>query len=208
MDIGSLLFSSMLRPTEQYLSREIIDKPKGAKSNLKSTTSKIINKKKDLFRKKLAVRENSIDKEIEMAIGDIKNPQQDITNQLFQKENIEDSDFAVQKYEAKTNKMFDEIKNAFKNLYNTFVGYAKGTYTSIRTRTRKIIEGPVRMTTEKFCKVGQYIMAAICPQWNMPTLSKMDFDTLSVQIANHIFIGKKGIKYNPAYSTLRYAVKD
>ena len=55
----------------------------------------------------------------------------------------------------------------------------------------KIIEGPVRITTEKFCKVGQYIMAALCPQWNMPTLSKMDLDTLSVQISNHVVIDKK-----------------
>jgi hypothetical protein len=199
----------MSQPTEQYLSREVRDKPisKNTIQNLKCAISKAIGKKKGLFRKK-AVKEDSLDSEIRAAIEDIKKPQQDIINQLFQKEIIEDSDFAVQKYEAKANKMFDEIKNAFKNLYSTFVGYAKGTYTSIKTRTRKIIEGPVRMTTEKFCKVGQYIMAAVSPQWNMPTLSKMDFDTLSVQIANHITIGEEGIKHNPAYGTLRYAVKD
>ena len=53
----------------------------------------------------------------------------------------------------------------------------------------KIIEGPVRMTMAKATKVGEYILAAVNPQWNMPTLSKMDYDTLYPSVVSHTSLG-------------------
>ena len=198
---NSFLFFSMQNPTEMYLCKEIKDTAKTAKGKVKSL--------KDLLRKK-AVKGGSIDAEIEAAMMDVKIKSEDIADWLMAKEMTKSSGSDAI-YETKPKESSDIIKSALKNLYQTFMSYAKTTYKKIRATAdhgkRKIIEGPVRMTTEKFCKVGQCIMAALIPQWNMPTLSKMDMDTLSVQIANHIVIDEEGIQQNAAYGSLRYQVK-
>lgn len=215
MDIGFLLFSSMLNPTELYLSKEFKNKPKAARSKInkpKVTISKTIDNKISLFRKKAAAAEDSIDHEIEMAMADIRKPEQEnIIEELLAKELIKNSAPEVAKYETPINKTSNEIKSALKSLYQTFVSYAKGAYTKIKSEgkniaygSRKIIEGPVRMTLAKFIKVFEYVLAALNPQWNMPTLSKMDFDTLSPAVTNHIVIDEDSIKYDSSYGTLRY----
>lgn len=217
MDISFLLFSSMLKPTEQYLSREFKNNilAKTKIKSPKSDVSKVISKEVDLFRKK-AAKDDSIDHEIEMAMADIRKPEQEnIIEELLAKELVKNSALEVTKYETSINETSNEIKSAFKNLYQTFVSYAKGAYTKIKSEgkniaygSKKIIEGPVRMTLAKFVKVFEYILAAINPQWNMPTLSKMDYDTLSSAVTNHIVIGEDSVKYNSSYGTLRYWSKE
>jgi hypothetical protein len=64
---------------------------------------------------------------------------------------------------------------------------------------KKVIQTAVRITTEKFCKVGQYIMAITTPQWNMSELSKFDYDTLSPVITDDTIVKEKD---DYAYSPL------
>tara|TARA_Y100000031_G_scaffold4035_2_gene5152 strand:+ start:5124 stop:5747 length:624 start_codon:yes stop_codon:yes gene_type:complete len=190
--VSSLLFSSMLNPTEIYLSREVKVKPKTAKDNiknLKTIVSKAIDNKLGLFRK---VEGSSLDTEIEMAMDDIKNPSQ---------ENINASD-------SEEKKPVDLVKSALNKLYHTFVSYAKSAYASVSAgigyTKKKIIEGPVRMTLAKFIKVGEYILAALNPQWNMPTFTNKDYDTMSPAMTNHITINQEDTKYESSYAALRY----
>ncbi len=189
MDVSSLLFLSMLRPAELHISTEIKFKPKAFKGkvkNLKTILSKTISK--DLFKRK-PLEESSLDSEIEMAIADIKSPQQkDMINELLMEKRTENPDL---KYETMANKTFDEIKTSFKKLYTTFLSYTKGAYTSIKSKTKKVVTGPVRITIYKLIRVGEYIMAAISPQWNKVTGSPEDLDTLSPAMTNHIILDSK-----------------
>lgn len=145
MDIGFLLFSSMLNPTELYLSKEFKNKPKAARSKInkpKVTISKTIDNKISLFRKK-AAKESSLDSEIETAIEDIKNPEhKNIINELLTKEITENFDSKVIKYRTQTNKIFKEIKSAFKNLYGVFVGYVKSAYKAIEKKSKILNSEP------------------------------------------------------------------
>ena len=173
----------------------------------------IINKKGRAYLE--AVKESSLDNEVRAAIEDVKNPQQKtLINELltqerteeFTKAMIEDSNSKVICYETQINGIQTEKKSSVKSLYNNFVSYAKGTYTSIRNSTsKKIIEGPVRMTLSKFIKIFEYIQAAINPQWNMPTLSKMDYDTLSPAVTGHTILDKEDTVHNSAYVALRHS---
>lgn len=63
--------------------------------------------------------------------------------------------------------------------------------------SKTIIEMPVRMTIHKLAKLGEYLQANLMPQYNMPTLSKKDYDTLSPTVNNHII--NKNYKYKLAY---------
>jgi len=174
--INFLLFSSMLNPAEMYLSRET--KKISKSGNLKGSITGIVTNTLSLFRKK--TKESSLDHGIEAAMNNIKDSEQENSNLLAK----------MLDYNSEEKKPMDVVKSALKKLYNTFVSYAKGAYTkasdSVSYTKRKIIEGPVRITTEKFCKISQYVLAALSPQWNMPMLSKMDFDTLAPAITNHI----------------------
>jgi len=191
--IGFLLFSSMLDPAgEIYLSREAEDKAKTIKRSLKSlrvNISNTLDKKINLFRQDKTAP--SIDAEIEMAMEDIGTPQASTIDELFAEEETKETP--------------QEIKSAFKDVYSVFVGYAKSAYSAINYGKKKIIEGPVRITMAKFIKLFEYILAALNPQWNMPMLSKMDFDTLSPAVANHIIISKDNYQYGSGYSALRYS---
>ena len=188
MELGFLLFSSMLKPTEMYLSKEIKNKPT-------KTKAKKLNTQKAKF----------LDNEIEAAMQEANNKRQkSIIDKLLAKETTQDSDSINAIFESSENNKFEEVKSAFKNLYHNFIGYAKKTYATMSTKSKKIIEGPVRITAEKFVKVWQYILAAINPQWNMPTLSKFDYDTLSPAVTSHTTINEESFKYNPAYAVLRY----
>ena len=177
--INFLLFSSMLNPAEMYLSKEIKSKTqsRGKLKSLKDTISKTIDDKFGLLRK---TKESSLDHEIEAAMNNIKDSEQENSNLLAK----------MLDYNSEEKKPMNMIKSALKNLYSTFVSYAKGAYTkasdSVSYTKRKIIEGPVRITTEKYCKISQFVLAALSPQWNMPMLSKFDFDTLAPAITNHV----------------------
>ena len=177
--INILLFSSMLNPAEMYLSKEIKSKTqsRGKLKSLKDTISKTIDDKFGLLRK---TKESSLDHEIEAAMNNIKDSEQENSDLLAK----------MLDYNSEEKKPMNMIKSALKNLYNTCVSYAKGAYTkasdSISYTKRKIIEGPVRITTEKYCKISQFVLAALSPQWNMPMLSKFDFDTLAPAITNHV----------------------
>jgi hypothetical protein len=195
-----LLFSTMQNPAEAYLSREMkANKPSGVRSLKDNISKSLDNKVRTLFGKK--VSNNSLDSEIETAIHGAKAPQENVN--FLEK---------MKDYNNDLKKPADIVKSALKNLYQTFMSYAKTTYGKVKEvinyGKRKIIQGPVRMTTEKFARLGQYINAALTPSWNMPTGSKMDLDTLSVQIANHISIDEEGIKQNPAYGALVYQSSD
>ena len=213
MDIGFLLFSSLLNPAEMFLSKELKNKHKSAKSkthNLKSVISKPIGAKLDLFRKKEVNK--TLETEIEVAIEDIKNPEhEDIINELLTKEIAEGFDPQLVKYENQVNKTSEEIKPLFKRLYQTFVSYAKGAYTKIKSASsnpayvsRKIIEGPVRMTMAKFAKVFEYILAALNPGWNRPMGTAGDYDTLAPAETNHIVINNENLQYGSGYVAARY----
>jgi hypothetical protein len=210
MNIGFLLFSSMLNPTEMYLSKELKNKPPVRIKNLKAAILSTVNKKIGLPRKKAVNK--SLDSEIETAIEKIKNPEhENIIDELLAKEVIEDINFRVTKYETPVREASNEKKSAFKGLYQAFVSYAKGAYTKIKSTgsnlpyaSKKIIEGPVRMTMSKFVKVFEYILAALNPQWNMPTGSKMDYDTLATAVINHIVINKENLQYGSGYIAFRY----
>jgi len=138
--VNSLLFLSMQNTTEMYLPEEIKGKSKtanGRVSNLKDTISKSIDKKvRSLFRKNTK-DSRSLDNEIEIAMGNIKNPEQENVNSLLAKE--ENSDFLHEMagYQGKKKTTKDAIESSLKDLYSSFVSYAKKTYNSIGSKNQK-----------------------------------------------------------------------
>jgi len=209
--VNSLLFFSMQKPAEMYLSEEIKNKSKTSNRgirNLKVTITSSIDKKIwNLFRKN-TYDGKSLDNEIEIAMGNIKDPEQENLNSILANE--ENSCFlpGVVGYSSKKKTSKDAIKSALKDLYGTFVSYGKSVYghvsASVGYAKRKIIEGPVRMTLAKFVKVFEYILAVLNPQWNMPTLSKKDYDTLAMAVTNHVVINKENFQYESGHSALMY----
>ncbi len=129
MDVRVLLFSSMLKPTERYLFKEIKDKVsiKGKIKNLKTIVSKTVNKKTALARKKTA--KGCLDSQIETAIQDVKNPEQTEINESLVKE-VPRLKFI--KYKSQVNEIRTGKKFAIKNPYKFFAGYVKSTYRSIK----------------------------------------------------------------------------
>ena len=77
--VGFLLFSSMSKPSEQYLSKEFKGKTDNKFKNLKTIISKVKDKKRSLFSGKA---DRSLDSEIETTIEDIKKPEQENRNFL------------------------------------------------------------------------------------------------------------------------------
>ena len=69
------------------------------------------------------------------------------------------------------------------------------------TLEKKVIDGKVRLTLSKYIHIAEYIMALVSPQWNMPTGSKFDYDTLAPAVTNHIIINEGDYNYRdlPAY---------
>ena len=194
--INIFLFSSMLNPAEMYLSRET--KKINRSNDLKGSITNIVTNTLSLFRKKTIGR--SLDNEIEAAIEDTKNPR--LGNNLLAKD--ENTDFLsnIMKYDSK--EPVDEIKTALKNLYSTFVSYAKSAYSAAASYTQKVVTGPVKITMLKLIRVFEYILTALNPQWNKVPGSPQDLDTLAPAITNHISTGKDSLKYNSGYGALRY----
>ena len=139
MNIGLLFFSSMLKPAEQYLSKEIKDKTtfRGRNKNLKARISKAVDNKIGLFRKK-AVKV-TLDNQIETAIEDTKVPQnENIINEPLIKEKTEGFNSKSINYRTQINKIPAVKKSSFKNLYTAFIGYTKSSYKSMK-RPKKFI---------------------------------------------------------------------
>ena len=61
---------------------------------------------------------------------------------------------------------------------------------------KKIITGLVRITIDKI-NAGKYVLAALNPQWNMPTSSKFDYDTLSPEMTSSTIVKYGGLYYSP-----------
>jgi hypothetical protein len=181
--LSSLLSFSMQNPVEAYLSKEIKDVEAAENTGLKGVISRAIGIK--FF----GNGGKTIDNEIESAVDDAKDPGN--MNGML----VDDGFLSKIVAENEEKKPVDEIKSALKNMYHTFVSYAKGTYGKVSEGMgylkKKIVEGPVRMTLSKFVKVSEYILATLNPQWNMPTLSKMDFDTLAPAVTGHIVINEE-----------------
>ena len=204
--VMDLQFSSMLNPTETYLSREFQDKPKTAKSKAKKLLDipKSVGKKMNLFRKQIK-KDTSLDTEIETAIEHTRHEygsRIDI-NKLLLEEEFKKSSQKLFEYETLEQDAPAE-KSLFKNLYTTFVSYAKGSYTKASSTTKKMVEGPVKITMLKLIRVFEYVMTALAPQWNRVPGSPEDLDTLAPPITNHISLSGDDLKYDLAYSTLKY----
>lgn len=191
--LSTLLFSSMHDPTESYLSQDFLSEPGISKKKvLKSTLISIDKKISSLFKKKSSVK--SIDNEVESALTKAKNLEPEIENlvtKMFDYEEIE-------------KKPVDLVKTALKNLYSTFVSYAKGTYSAVAASTEKVIMGNVKITMLKLIRVWEYILTALNPQWNRVPGSPEDLDTLAPAITNHIHITGESAKYDSAYVAMRY----
>ena len=191
--ISSLLFSSMQNPAEMYLSREIKSKPQTAIKNLKGTIDKKIS---DLFRKK--ADNKSLDNEIETAMNNMKNPEQ---------ENIIDKLFAEEVLQVKAGKYNvnapEEIKSAFKSLYSTFVGYAKAAYGSIVSGSRRV-DGFVKLTLQKILKVAEYIMCLTTPHWNKVEGSPEDMDSRALTVSQKESVSSENATYEIGYGFIRY----
>lgn len=192
--IGSLLFSSMQNPAEMYLSKEIKSKSKTSKiKNLKGTIDKKIS---DLFRKK--ADNKSLDNEIETAMNNMKNPEQ---------ENIIDKLFAEEVPQVKAGKYDvnapEEIKSAFKSLYSTFVGYAKAAYGSIISGSRRV-DGFVKLTLQKILKVAEYIMCLTTPHWNKVEGSPEDMDSRALTVSQKESVSPENAKYEIGHGFIKY----
>jgi len=194
--ISSLLFFSMQNPAEIYLSREIKSNSKTAKiKDLKGTLDKKIS---GLFR-----RDRPLDNEIETAMNNMNNPEQEsIIDKLFAEEVPQDAEVRNAKYATEANASA-EIKSAFKSLYSTFVGYAKASYGSIASGAKKI-DGFVKMTLGKFLKVGEYIMCLTTPHWNKVEGSPEDLDSRALTITHNRSIDASNAKYEIGYGSIRY----
>ena len=53
---------------------------------------------------------------------------------------------------------------------------------------KKVVEDNVRITIHKLTNLGEYIKAKLLPEYNMPTGSNMDYDTLSSTVTNNIIL--------------------
>ncbi|MCH8067505.1 MAG: hypothetical protein IIC69_02885 [Nanoarchaeota archaeon] len=194
--ISSLLFFSMQNPAEIYLSGEIKSNSKTAEiKDLKGTLDKKIS---GLFR-----RDRSLDNEIETAMNNMNNPEQEsIIDKLFAEEVPQDAEVRNAKYATEAN-AFAEIKSSFKSLYSTFVGYAKATYGSIVSRSRKI-DGFVKLTLQKILKVAEYVMCLCSPHWNKVEGSPEDMDSRAYAVSQKESISSDNAKYENGYGFIRY----
>jgi hypothetical protein len=200
MDLNFLLFSAMMNPAEVYLSKN---------DSGRSRSLKILSNPKRRSSEKLRVK--SLDSEIEKAIDDITKPNEGVRIESFLTDIDNKNQEVMNKNYFKNNNLVQDRQASPKNLYNTIAKYAKGAYekaesalSEVAYATRKVVEGPVRLTMEKFIKVWQYVLAALNPQWNMPTLSKWDYDSLAPSVTNHVTISSDNSQFESGYEALRY----
>lgn len=192
--ISFLLFSSMSNSAEMYLSKEI---KKTRSGNFKKGIAGLLSKTSNGFLKNTAG--NSIDTQIEAAIEDSKNP--GLENNLFSKD--EHTDFLSKIMEYNVKEPVDEIKTALKNLYSTFVSYAKKTYASIATKSKKV-DGFVKLTIYKIIKIGEYIMALTTQQWNRVPGSFEDKDSFAPTMSQKASVDDENAKYSEGHQFWAY----
>ncbi len=60
---------------------------------------------------------------------------------------------------------------------------------------KRIITSSVRITLDKLT-IGKYVLAALNPQWNTPTGSKFDYDTLSPEMTSNVIIKYGDLNYS------------
>ncbi len=181
------LFSSMLTSAEFYLSN-------GFKS--KNKASGLLKKTKDNIVKLLKKPAEGIER-----LLDSNSSQQEINNKDTIIETSKRNAIKALKYFSEPKKF--PVKKALKNLYMSFVGYAKNGYKVIETNTKKV-GNTVKLTIHKILKLGEYVMAVTTPQWNMPLMTFKDLDYFSPEMTANSPTDKESAKYNSAYSALKY----
>jgi len=193
MDLRVLLFSSMVDTTGMYLSNETRDivKVSSKFKKLKISISNAIDNK--LTVKRRNSNQGSIDNEIEKAMN----------NEIGQEQEKGSFLAKLLDYSKRDKSPVDEIKLSLKNLYSTFVSYAKSTYSEAFSSTKKVVEGPVKITMLKLIRVYEYILTALNPQWNKVPGSPDDLDSLAPAITNHIS-DSESAKYSSSYSVIKY----
>jgi hypothetical protein len=204
MDIRFLLFSSMLKPTELYLSKEAKNKAVAKKNTfkgLKLCISKAIDKKLRLSSKN-GFKEQSLDYEVEEAVKDLKHIEREsfIVGSSTEEKGVDNGPKVI-KYGTKD--AFKEIKAAFKDLYKAFVGYAKSSYAKTSSGGKKV-DGFVKMSIYKLLKIGEYVMALTTPQWNKVTGSPEDLDTYAMTVTHKDSVDEENLKYEIGISVLEY----
>jgi len=178
----------MSNPAEVYLSRET---KKTKSGNFKDGIASILSKPANVFRKK-EVGSSSLDTEIEAAIEGTKNPE-------LENKTIANGDFLSKIMDYNRKEPVDEIKTALKNLYNTFVSYAKKTYAGISSKSKKV-DGFVKLTIHKIIKVGEYIMALTTQQWNRVPGSFEDKDSFAPTMSQKDSVDEESAKYQIGYN--------
>lgn len=181
------LFSSMLTPTELYLSNRI---------KVKNRARSLVKRTKDNLGKLIIKPADGIERLLYLNAS-----QQEINNQNSIIETSKRNATKDLKYFFEPKKF--SVKKALKKLYMSFVGYAKKGYEVAETNTKKVV-GTVKLTIHKIIKLGEYIMALTTPQWNMPLMSFKDLDYFSPQMTSNSSTDSESLKYNSAFSALRY----
>lgn len=184
------LFSSMVTSAELYLSNN--SKVKRTKNKDESLLKRTKGNLAKLLKKPVEGIERLIDSNAS---------QHEVNNEKTIIETSKRNAIKDLKYFSEPKKF--SVKEALKNLYTSFVNYGKKAHQATETKTKKVI-GAVKISMEKFLKLGQYIMAMTTPQWNMPTGSNKDYDTLAQSVTSHISSDEESIKYTSDYSALKH----
>src|SRR3989338_5750198 len=181
LNFTKLLFSSMLTSAELYLSNNI-PKIKKAIRRTKSTPVNLLKR--------------------------IKNIQTIAKSGGIEKLQSSKSDSKILRYNPKINE--NSAKKALRHLYAGFLGYNLKGYDANKRDYKAInknkVAGFVKYSMEKYLKVFQYVLAMAMPQWNMPWGSKNDYDTLAHTVSPNSSVDDESLKYNFAYSSLRYRI--
>lgn len=166
---------------------------------LKDNTYRVIDDKIISLFRKTTKKEKSLDTKVEAVALGAKGKHEG--SGLVTKEKSEGYNSIGIGYTTTLGAIPSERKSAFNKLYGSSADYSEDN--KIVNAIRRIKEGPVKITAGKL-NIGSYTFAVLNPQWNMPTLSKFDYDTLSPAITNTTSIDKENIKYDPGYIALRY----
>lgn len=189
-DVYNALFSSMLTSAEFYLSNN--SKVKRTKNKdgslLKRTKGNLVK----LLKKPVEGIERLLDSNA--SLHEINNGRTII--ETSKRNAVKDL-----KYFSEPKKF--SVKKALKNLYMSFVGYAKKGYEATESNSKKAMD-TVKLTMAKILKLGEYIMAKACPQWNMPWGSKFDYDALAQSVSPQGAVSEELKKYQIGYNYLRY----
>jgi len=197
LNFPKLLFSSMLTSAELYLSNNL---PK-IKNTIKKTKSAPINLLKRIKNIQTIAKSGGIEKLLVF-------PSFQNIMPFNKKLQSSKSDSKILRYNPKINE--NSAKKALRHLYAGFLGYNLKGYDANKRDYKAInknkVAGFVKYSMEKYLKVFQYVLAMAMPQWNMPWGSKNDYDTLAHTVSPNSSVDDESLKYNFAYSSLRYRI--